>query len=381
MGIRTGITGLTNAGKTTIFNALTQSKADTGSYPFCTVEPNHGVAAIPDGRLERIARHMPVGRIVPAFLELIDTAGLVRDASKGEGLGNRFLDRIENVDALIVVIRCFEAKNIMHVDGSVDALRECRVIETELLLKDLEKAERSITGIRKGAHADSGERDSGKIDLLERLVTDLRRGIAARRSVTEAEDRLLLADLHLLTMKPVLYLANVDDFDVSAFERRQAEAVRSFAGENGGGMCTIRGKIESEIVELPEGERPGYYAALGMTESGISSLARGLYDLLGLSSFFTIEEKALRSRSVTRGCTAAQAAASLYSELPEEFAGADVCRIEDLERYGSEERLRTCGKIRSEGRDYVIEEGDILLFRRSPGHTTSYRQEDDETLV
>ncbi|MBN1307705.1 MAG: redox-regulated ATPase YchF [Chitinispirillaceae bacterium] len=362
MGLTAGIVGLPNVGKSTIFNALTSGNAAAENYPFCTVEPNHGIAALPDGRLERIAGRISTGRIVPAFLELVDIAGLVRGASKGEGLGNQFLGHVKEVDALVMVVRCFEAGDVVHVSESIDALRDIEIIETELMLKDLETVERALARTAKAVL--TGDKElARKAALLERALDGLQRGITARQTVADPEERTLIADLHLLTAKPVLYVANAGEGDRSAAELERLDAVAAHAGRAGSIAVTIGGKVESEIVQLPEEERAEYYASLGITESGLAVLARSLYRLLNLRTFFTVNEKELHAWTILQGSTAVEAAAAVHTDFARGFVRADVYRVEDLERYGSEAALRAAGKIRSEGREYVVDDGDIMFFK------------------
>ncbi|MBN1577548.1 MAG: redox-regulated ATPase YchF [Chitinispirillaceae bacterium] len=365
MGLTAGLIGLPNVGKSTIFNALTCGNAAVENYPFCTIEPNHGIAALPDGRLERIVCRVPTGRIVPAFLEMVDIAGLVRGASKGEGLGNQFLGHVKEVDALVMVVRCFDAGDVVHVNGSIDAVRDIEIIETELMLKDLETVERSLTRTAKAVM--TGDKELvRKAALLERVLGGLQRGVPARQSIAGPEERTLIADLHLLTVKPVLYVANAGDGDRSAAELGRLEAVAAHAAHNGGIAVTISGRIESEIMQLPGEERAEYYASLGIAESGLAVLARSLYRLLNLRTFFTVNEKELHAWTILQGSSAVEAAAAVHTDFAHGFVRADVYCVEELEQYGSEAALRAAGKIRSEGREYVVNDGDIMFFKATP---------------
>jgi ribosome-binding ATPase len=362
MGLSAGIVGLPNVGKSTIFNALTSGCAAMENYPFCTIDPNHGITAIPDDRLEKIARYIPSSRIVPAFLELIDIAGLVKGASQGEGLGNQFLGHIKEVDAIMLVTRCFEDRDVVHVDGSVASLRDIEVIETELILKDLETVDKSLSRSMKAAQ--TGNKELAKsVAIFERIKHALERGLTARQTIIDDDDRSLVHDLHLLTMKPVLYVANIGDNDPSPFELEQVAAVVTHAARQKCFAISIRGKIESEIMQLSSDERQEYYASLGISKNGLTTLAQSLYQLLNLCSFFTVNEKELHAWPIVQGSTALEAAACVHSDFAQGFVRADVYCVSDLERYGSENALRAAGKIRSEGKEYIVNDGDVLFFK------------------
>ena len=365
MGLTAGIIGLPNAGKSTIFNALTSGSAAAENYPFCTIEPNHGIAAIPDPRLEKITRCIPTGRVVPAFLELVDIAGLVKGASHGEGLGNQFLGHIREADALLVVIRCFESSDVVHVDGEVNAVRDAEIIETELIIKDLETVERACSRITKAVQ--TGNKDLAvKARVLERLKDMLQQGVTARQSIPDQEERKLVYDLHLLTVKPVLYCANTGDSTPTHGEQRQIDALNAHAGKTGAGFLPLRGKIESEIIQLSAEEREEYYRMLGLSESGLTGLAHALYRLLDLQTFFTVNEKELHAWPIGITGTALDAAGTVHSDFASGFVRADVYNAADLEQLGSENALRAAGKIRSEGREYKVRDGDILFFKATP---------------
>ncbi len=365
MGLTAGIIGLPNAGKSTIFNALTSGSAAAENYPFCTIEPNHGVTALPDERLETITRCITTGRVVPAFLELVDIAGLVKGASQGEGLGNQFLGHIREADALLVVLRCFEASDVVHVDGRVDAVKDAEIIGTELIIKDLETVERSYGRIAKAVQTGNKEL-AGKVELLGRLSDALQRGIPARQIINTGEERKQIADLHLLTVKPVLYLANTGDGVVTPAEQRQIDALTVHADTTGAQVLTLHGKIEAEIVQLSAEEREDYYQLLDLTESGLAVLTRALYRLLGLQTFFTVNEKELHAWPLAIGATALDAAATVHTDFAAGFVRADVYNVDDLSQHGTETALRSAGKIRSEGREYTVCDGDILFFKATP---------------
>jgi ribosome-binding ATPase len=365
MGLTAGIIGLPNVGKSTIFNSLTSGRAAMENYPFCTIEPNHGVTAIPDTRLERISGAYPAGKVVPAFLELVDIAGLVKGASRGEGLGNQFLGHIKEVDALLYVVRCFEAPDVVHVDGSIDAVRDCETIETELLLKDLETVERSIA--RNAKAVQTGNKELGKkVGVLEKVAAALGKGIPARRTLSDEEEFIQIADLHLLTVKPVIYAANIGDSDDNPAELKQLDALNEYARVNGSAVVPIRGSLESEIMQLSEDERDEYYTSLGIKESGLAVLARSLYELLGLISFFTVNSKELHTWTIRNGSTAVDAAGAVHTDFAKGFVKADVYSVDDLDTHRTESALRAAGKIRSEGRDYIVRDGDIIFIKAAP---------------
>jgi ribosome-binding ATPase len=363
MALSAGIIGLPNVGKSTLFNALCAGRAAAENYPFCTIEANHGVVAVPDDRLGRIAAHITTQKVVPAFLELTDIAGLVKGASQGAGLGNQFLGHIKDVDAVVHVVRCFEDRDVVHVDGSVDPLRDVSTVETELLLKDLETAEKGVE--RVGKIAKSGEKEhKEKLALFEKVRDALGRGVPARTMELDADGRAAIAEMHLITAKPLLYVANVNDTAIAeCAEAPFLAALQAHAVKQGVPVVPISGKIEAELNELPETERQEFLASLGIKESGLAALARAMYRLLGLISFFTFNEKELRAWNLRDGSTAPQAAGIIHSDFEKGFVKADVYSVEELERYASEQALRAAGRIRSEGKEYIVKDGEILFFK------------------
>jgi ribosome-binding ATPase len=366
MSLSAGIIGLPNVGKSTLFNALCSGKAAVENYPFCTIDPNHGVVAVPDDRLGRIAAHITTQKVVPAFLELIDIAGLVKGASTGAGLGNQFLGHIKDVDAVVQVVRCFEDSDVVHVDGTVDPLRDVSTIETELLIKDLETAEKGVE--RAGKAARSGEKEhKEKCAVFEKVRDALGRGVPARAVQLDGEERVAIAEMHLITAKPLLYVANVAEADLSpATESAQFKSLREQAVKKAMVCIPICAKIEAELNELSEFERNEFLSSLGLKESGLAALARAIYKLLGLISFFTFNEKELHAWDLRDGSTAPQAAGTIHTDFEKGFVKADVYSVEELERYTSEHALRTAGRIRSEGREYVVRDGEILFFKFTP---------------
>ena len=360
MSLSAGIVGLPNVGKSTIFNALCNGKAMVENYPFCTIDPNYGIVGVPDGRLSRITEFSPTKKIVPAFLELVDIAGLVKGASKGEGLGNQFLGHIKDVDAIVHVVRCFEDSNITHVEGVIDPMRDIGIIDTELMLADSATLENGIGRLSKAAK--SGDKETKeRLALFEKVFDAISRATPVRQIELLPPELLMLSELHLLTVKPVLYVANVDEQGVSG-ENEFVKIVQSLAATEGSKCVVICGKIEAEIIDLPEAERPEFLASLGLSEPGLAILAHEIYRLLGLQTFFTTSEKENRAWTIRKGITASQAAGTIHSDFEKGFIKADVYTLPDLEAYKSEIALRAAGKIRSEGRDYIVNDGDVMFF-------------------
>lgn len=360
MGLAAGIIGLPNVGKSTIFNALCSGKAEAANYPFCTIDPNHGMVAVPDERLERITALVPTEKVIPAFMELIDIAGLVRGASKGEGLGNQFLGHIKSVDAVVHVIRCFHNGDVVHVDGEIDPLRDISTIDTELMFKDLETAERGLTRVAKAAK--TGDKEAkAKLAVYEKIHAKLSEGIPARKAL-EPEELDLISDMHLLSAKPVLYVTNVGE-DELLEDNQHVKAVAAHAAQEGSGYVKISGKVEAEIAELAPEERRDFLDTLGLPEPGLHTLARAVYKLLGLETFFTAGEKENRAWTINAGSTAPQAAGVIHTDFEKGFIRADVYTLEDLETHRTEAAIRAAGKMRSEGRDYIVKDGDIMFFK------------------
>ena len=362
MGFACGIIGLPNVGKSTLFNALTAAGAAASNYPFCTIDPNIGVVTVPDPRLERLAALFRPGTVVHTTIEFVDIAGLVRGASKGEGLGNQFLSHIRNVDAVVHVVRCFDDPNVVHVDGTVDPRRDVEVVEAELIFKDLETVERRSGDVQKRAKA-GDKKSKAEADFIARVRDHLFAGRLARYiGIQSADERLWLRDLHLLTDKPVMYVCNVHEKDVGG-RNDYVRQVELIAAKEGAKVVSVCAEIEAEVAELPEGERKSFLEGLGLSESGLDKVIREGYALLCLLTFFTVNPKELHAWTIRQGTTAPQASGAIHSDFERGFIRAEVMRFEDLNRLGSEQAVKDAGHLLLEGKDYVVQDGDLIFFR------------------
>src|SRR5690554_362291 len=361
MGFNCGIVGLPNVGKSTLFNALTETAAaEAANYPFCTIEPNVGRVAVPDPRLERLAEIAGSAKIIPTQLEFVDIAGLVRGASRGEGLGNQFLANIREVDAIVHVLRCFEG-DVTHVEGSVDPIRDADTVETELMIADLESVERQAENAAKRARTGDKEAKQ-RMAVLEPVLAALRDGRPARQVEVAEELKPLFRSLNLLTAKPVLYVANVAEHEV-ATGNAYSEQVRARAEAEGAAMVVVSAAIEAEIATLEPEEKQAFLEELGLKESGLARLIRAGYELLDLITFFTIGPKEARAWTVQRGAKAPQAAGVIHSDFERGFIRAETISYEDYIALGGEQGAKDAGRMRAEGKDYVVADGDVFHFR------------------
>jgi GTP-binding protein YchF len=362
MGFTCGIVGLPNVGKSTLFNAITAAGAESSNYPFCTIDPNVGTVSVPDRRLATLAALLHPAKTVPTTIEFVDIAGLVKGASQGEGLGNQFLGHIRDVDAIAHVIRCFRNPDVVHVSGTIDARRDLEIVETELLLKDLETVERKLAEAQK--HAKSGEKKvKEEADFYARLREHLLSGRLARYLVCSAPEETLWArEAHLLSGKPVMYVCNVDEDDLEG-RSDQVAVVREIAAKEGATVLTLSAEIEAEVAELPQEERAEFLKGLGLKESGLERVIRGGYELLHLLTFFTANAREAHAWTVSRGTTAFEAAGMIHTDFQRGFIRAEVMKFEDLERLGSEHAVHHAGLLHSEGKEYRLQDGDIVLYR------------------
>ncbi|NEU26011.1 redox-regulated ATPase YchF [Paenibacillus ottowii] len=363
MALKAGIVGLPNVGKSTLFNAITQAGAESANYPFCTIDPNVGVVEVPDERLDKLTELVVPNKTVPTAFEFVDIAGLVRGASKGEGLGNKFLAHIREVDAIVHVVRCFEDENITHVDGKIDPISDIQTINLELILADIESVDKRIERSRKNMKG-GNKQYAQEVEVLERIKESLYADKPARSVELTEDEKLIIRDLHLLTMKPVLYAANVSEDGVTeADSNPYVQKVREFAIAENAEVVPISAKVEAEIAELEGEDKAMFLEELGLAESGLNRLIKAAYRLLGLYTYFTAGVQEVRAWTIHKGTKAPGAAGVIHSDFERGFIRAEVVSYDDLVAAGSMNGAKERGQLRLEGKEYVVQDGDVMHFR------------------
>lgn len=363
MSLQAGIVGLPNVGKSTLFNAITKKNILAANYPFATIDPNVGVVTVPDKRLEFLENLYLPKSLVPTTYEFTDIAGLVKGASSGEGLGNKFLSHIREVDAIVEVVRCFEDNNIIHVEGGVDPIRDIEIINVELMLADLEIVENRINKIGKKAMMTKDKETKIEVELLEKIKDSLEKNIPLRRLEYTEEELKLIKNFHFLTIKPIIYMANIAEEDLINDGNIYVDKVREYAKNENAEVITVSAKIESELSELSDEDKVEFLHDLGIKESGLDKLIKATYDLLGLATYFTAGEDECRAWTFKKGMKAPECAGIIHSDFERGFIKAEIMSYEDLEKYGTELKVKEAGRLRLEGKEYIMQDGDICHFR------------------
>ena len=362
MSLSVGIIGLPNVGKSTIFNALTEAKVASENYPFCTIDPNHGIVQVPDNRIEQINSYIETEKIIYNSIEFVDIAGLVKGASTGEGLGNKFLSQIRNVDAIIHVVRCFESKDITHVDGNVNPVRDIETINTELILKDIESIDKRINNVTKIAK--SGDKNAKtELDLLKKINNHLNEGDLIINLELNDEEKVMLKSFALLTSKPMIFVANISDNDLINENNNHSKALLEYATSKNKTVVELSGSIEMEIAGIDKEDQLEFLKEYGLEESGLNKMIRSAYKILNLETFFTAGPKEIRAWSIPKGASAPNAAGVIHTDFERGFIKAEVYNIEDLIEFKNEENIKSAGKLRQEGKDYIVNDGDIIFFK------------------